>query len=234
MNWRERAACRGMALETFHPGRTEPDTGTAEAKAACAGCQVRAECLGAALRQSELYGVWGGMSVTERARLRRVLRDDPRWRHLPDDAPPPHPARPSLKRAERRRILVEHVAEHGPIRRGEGVKLAERFGVDKASISLDLKWLRQQGRLLALEVASATAGVLADPSDLTAYVSAADLVDDDGNPDAGKITAAATELASRKPHLAPRLGPTGDVDQGARAPGPETFDLAGALRAAAG
>ena len=91
-----------------------------------------------------------------------------------------------------------------------------------------------QGRLLALEVASATAGVLADPSDLLTFVDAADLVDDDGNPDAEKIKSAAAELASRKPHLAPRLGPTGDVDQGARAPGPEAFDLAGALRQAAG
>lgn len=91
-----------------------------------------------------------------------------------------------------------------------------------------------QGRLLALEVAAATAGVLADPSDLLTFVNAADLADDDGNPDAEKIKSAAVELASRKPHLAPRLGPTGDVDQGARAPGPEAFDLAGALRLAAG
>lgn len=89
-------------------------------------------------------------------------------------------------------------------------------------------------RLLALEVASATAGVLADPSDLLTFVSASDLADDDGNPDAEKIKSAASALVERKSHLAPRLGPTGDVDQGARAPGPEAFDLAGALRAAAG
>ncbi len=91
-----------------------------------------------------------------------------------------------------------------------------------------------RGRLLNLEIEAATAGVLADPTDLLTFVNAADLADDDGNPDAGKIKTAAAELASRKPHLAPRLAPTGDVDQGARAPGPEAFDLAGALRAAAG
>ena len=30
------------------------------AKAACAGCPIRAECLAAALRRGEPWGVWGG------------------------------------------------------------------------------------------------------------------------------------------------------------------------------
>lgn len=90
-----------------------------------------------------------------------------------------------------------------------------------------------RGRLLALEVAAAAAGILADPTDLLAHVDADQLNDDDGNPDPAKIKAAATELVSRKAHLAPRPGPSGDVDQGARPPAPEGFDFAAALRRAA-
>jgi WhiB family redox-sensing transcriptional regulator len=42
------------------------------AKAICAGCQVRADCLEAGLE--EKYGVWGGTSARERARLRKLGR----------------------------------------------------------------------------------------------------------------------------------------------------------------
>lgn len=88
-------------------------------------------------------------------------------------------------------------------------------------------------RLLALEVADAARGLLADPSDLLAHVDAAELTDDDGAPDAERIRAAASALVERKAHLAPRTGPTGDVDQGARAPSAPGFDFADALRSAA-
>jgi WhiB family redox-sensing transcriptional regulator len=36
----------------------------------CARCLVRAECLDYALADRELVGVWGGLSVRERARVR--------------------------------------------------------------------------------------------------------------------------------------------------------------------
>jgi hypothetical protein len=49
-------------------------------------------------------------------------------------------------------------------------------------------------RLLGLEVASATAGVLADPSDLLAHVAASDLIDENGNPDPEGIREAADSL----------------------------------------
>jgi len=38
----------------------------AEAKAICAGCQVRYECLAFALRTHQAHGVWGGLSEQER------------------------------------------------------------------------------------------------------------------------------------------------------------------------
>jgi hypothetical protein len=41
------------------------------ARAVCSGCQVRAECLDYAIRNSEAHGVWGGLTPRERDELRR-------------------------------------------------------------------------------------------------------------------------------------------------------------------
>jgi WhiB family redox-sensing transcriptional regulator len=46
----------------------------AEAKAICAGCPVRLECLAYALDSGEAYGVWGGLSEDERRAMRRQRR----------------------------------------------------------------------------------------------------------------------------------------------------------------
>ncbi len=53
---------------------------TEEAKAICLGtfdnrpCPLRESCLEFALVNNERYGVWGGMSVDERAKLRKERR----------------------------------------------------------------------------------------------------------------------------------------------------------------
>ncbi|HEX9993820.1 MAG TPA: hypothetical protein VGB14_12905 [Acidimicrobiales bacterium] len=86
-------------------------------------------------------------------------------------------------------------------------------------------------RLLTAEVARAVDGVLADGDDLTAHVPAAELVGEDGLPDAERIRAAAEALAERKPHLAARR--FGEADLGVRRQAP-SFDLAAVLRDAAG
>jgi Transcription factor WhiB len=44
----------------------------AQAKAICAGCPVRRECLAFALRTHQVHGVWGGLSEQERHPLRSV------------------------------------------------------------------------------------------------------------------------------------------------------------------
>ena len=62
------AACRGIDADLFHPDR---GVSTAEAKAVCMSCAVRAECLEFALQNVEKFGVWGGTSERERRRLRR-------------------------------------------------------------------------------------------------------------------------------------------------------------------
>ena len=40
-----------------------------QAKATCAQCPVRGECLGYAMRVSEPLGIWGGLNETERHAL---------------------------------------------------------------------------------------------------------------------------------------------------------------------
>lgn len=67
-SWVPQAACLGMDPELFYPSRGES---LAPAKAVCAACPVRSECLEYALGGRERYGVWGGRSERERQRLRR-------------------------------------------------------------------------------------------------------------------------------------------------------------------
>lgn len=63
--WMARGACVGKPQPWFFPARGES---TAEGKAVCSGCPVRAMCLGYALEHDERDGhrVWGGLSARER------------------------------------------------------------------------------------------------------------------------------------------------------------------------
>ena len=70
--WRDRAACRNLEPDVFFPIGV---TGVAieeirAAKAVCAGCAVRVECLRFALATNQDAGVWGGASEDERRRMR--------------------------------------------------------------------------------------------------------------------------------------------------------------------
>lgn len=65
--WRARANCRGVDPDLFFPERGSSQR---EAKAVCAGCEVRAECLAEGLH--ETVGIWGGTSERERRVLRRA------------------------------------------------------------------------------------------------------------------------------------------------------------------
>ena len=68
--WQLHAACRGLDTETFfHPDNERgPRRANREAaaKAVCARCPVREACAEHALRVREPYGIWGGLSETER------------------------------------------------------------------------------------------------------------------------------------------------------------------------
>ncbi|MGH3169119.1 MAG: WhiB family transcriptional regulator [Trebonia sp.] len=66
--WREAAACRSAEPELFFPvSAVGQSAAEAErAKAVCARCPVRRECLQFALATRQAYGIWGGMSERER------------------------------------------------------------------------------------------------------------------------------------------------------------------------
>jgi WhiB family transcriptional regulator, redox-sensing transcriptional regulator len=67
--WQQFAACVHYAGQVdFFPARGES---VREAKAVCAGCPVRDDCLEFALRLKVAHGVWGGLSERERRTLRR-------------------------------------------------------------------------------------------------------------------------------------------------------------------
>ena len=72
--WQHLGACRSMDTEVFFPPvafepKAEREAREAAAKAICADCEVRVECLEWSLEIEEPHGVWGGLSESERRRL---------------------------------------------------------------------------------------------------------------------------------------------------------------------
>jgi WhiB family redox-sensing transcriptional regulator len=76
--WRFLARCADQDPDLFFPvGSSGPAVRQAmRAKAVCAQCPVRAECLEWALDTRQPHGVWGGLDETERDLL-RVSRGEP-------------------------------------------------------------------------------------------------------------------------------------------------------------
>lgn len=66
--WQAQALCAQTDPEAFFP---EKGGSTREAKAVCAQCEVREQCLEYALQNDERFGIWGGLSERERRRLKR-------------------------------------------------------------------------------------------------------------------------------------------------------------------
>jgi WhiB family redox-sensing transcriptional regulator len=66
--WKPMAACSSAEPDLFFPvsaADSNPDQ-VAEAKAICARCLVRRECLDFAIRTRQMHGIWGGMTEEER------------------------------------------------------------------------------------------------------------------------------------------------------------------------
>lgn len=85
-DWQERALCPQVDAELFFPDK---GGSTKEAKKICGLCEVREECLQAALDGDERFGIWGGLSERERRRLKRGEDLTPTLRHgghQPSDA----------------------------------------------------------------------------------------------------------------------------------------------------
>lgn len=73
-DWRTAAICAQVDAELFYPLDTGAagDLAVARAKAVCAGCPVRAECLADVMATedpAERWGVTGGLSPDERTAL---------------------------------------------------------------------------------------------------------------------------------------------------------------------
>jgi WhiB family transcriptional regulator, redox-sensing transcriptional regulator len=81
-DWQRDASCRGMDSEVFfHPERERGASRArreATAKAICRSCPVLEQCRLHALTVDEPYGVWGGLSESERLAITRPARRRPR------------------------------------------------------------------------------------------------------------------------------------------------------------
>lgn len=102
--WADRRACVEVEPAMFFVERGDT-AGANRAKAICAGCEVRAECLAYALTSPrERFGIWGGLTVKDRRSL-----------HLGDPIPPvrftemPAP----VESFDRRRRAIPHGTEAG-------------------------------------------------------------------------------------------------------------------------
>jgi WhiB family redox-sensing transcriptional regulator len=71
--WRRQGACLGADPDLFFPisATAAAAPQVARAKAICADCPVRSACLGFAMANRDLSGIWGGTTDEERRKTRR-------------------------------------------------------------------------------------------------------------------------------------------------------------------
>jgi WhiB family transcriptional regulator, redox-sensing transcriptional regulator len=76
-SWWDLAACQRVDPELFFPvSQVGPaQLQEARAKAVCAGCAVRENCLDYAMETHQVHGVWGGLGENERRKLRVMLSE---------------------------------------------------------------------------------------------------------------------------------------------------------------
>ena len=72
--WQPIALCRGNHSHLFFPPSTterkdERERREIRAKSICKVCPVRSDCLGYAMEIKEPYGIWGGLTETERRQV---------------------------------------------------------------------------------------------------------------------------------------------------------------------
>jgi WhiB family redox-sensing transcriptional regulator len=70
--WIEEGRCPEVGPEPWFPPKGHSD---AEAKAICAECEVREQCLAYAIEADEEHGMWGGLNRAERIRVLRTRRE---------------------------------------------------------------------------------------------------------------------------------------------------------------
>jgi WhiB family redox-sensing transcriptional regulator len=72
--WRSQGACLSADPDLFFPISATGSSGSqiAQAKAVCARCAVRQECMDFALDHGDVQGIWGATTDDERRKLRRA------------------------------------------------------------------------------------------------------------------------------------------------------------------
>ena len=75
-HWGAMAACGSAEPDLCFPVSAADDNQSqvAEAKAICACCLVRRECLEFAVRTRQMHGIWGGLTEEERYPAVKVLQ----------------------------------------------------------------------------------------------------------------------------------------------------------------
>lgn len=73
LDWQAQAACKGLSDcdALFFPERNQY-TRVKEAKAMCASCPVRKECLNYALKH-QVTGIWGATTEKDRRKIRSMM-----------------------------------------------------------------------------------------------------------------------------------------------------------------
>jgi WhiB family transcriptional regulator, redox-sensing transcriptional regulator len=108
-DWWASAACREADPELFFPvASAGPAAGEiARAKAVCAVCRVRRQCLQYALATHQMHGVWGGTTEDERQVQVRGDREHGRRERRPrEHADPAGPGRVRRGTGEPRPLIV--------------------------------------------------------------------------------------------------------------------------------
>lgn len=68
-SWPAQSVCSQTDPELFFP---EKGGSVRAAKQTCAGCPVVSQCLEQALANDETYGIWGGMTPSQRSQIKKV------------------------------------------------------------------------------------------------------------------------------------------------------------------
>lgn len=68
-DWMKKGKCRGLQTDIFY--HEQGHLSINSAKAICSECPIREQCLDYAMRNRELYGIWGGHTTSERKKLRK-------------------------------------------------------------------------------------------------------------------------------------------------------------------
>jgi WhiB family redox-sensing transcriptional regulator len=71
-SWTENALCKGVHHIQFF---SEEIREIKNAKIMCSQCQVASNCLVQAIKNQEIYGVWGGLSQRERRKYHRLYKE---------------------------------------------------------------------------------------------------------------------------------------------------------------